>query len=203
MYFIDKLIKNGIDPETIYLSVSSRINLIGIMGEAEPDDTIILYDIAIELEKHENDKEISGRYAVETVGEARVLSLPGFLKDGMEVNNLLDVADSYSGDLLMAVELIVNEDGCLEMDGGTLDSDIAFIEEFKIKPEYQNKGIGSAVMYLLLNSYFNSAGAFVVIPSGERIINAQSAVNMRKILLKQGFYCIDTDNDIWVKNTSL
>lgn len=205
MYFIDKLIKNGIEPEAIYLSVSSRVNIMGIMGESDPCDTIIPYDITIELEKRESDEEIREEYTVETIGEVRVLLLPGFLKSGrdMEANNLLQVADSYSSDLLAAVAPITDKNGYLEIDQGTTGCDIAFIEEFKIKPEYQNKGIGSAVMYMLLNSYFNSAGAFVVIPSGERILNAQSAVNMRKILLKQGFYCADTGNDVWVRNTSL
>ena len=208
MYFMDKLVKSGIEPGDICLSVSSRINFMGLMGEAEPDDTIIFYNIAIKLEKPEgagDADEFDDNYTVETIGEVRVLLLLGFLKDGreMESNNLFHVADSYSGDLLTAVAPILDANGCLEIEGGTIGCDIAFIDEFKINPEYQNKGIGSAVMYLLLCSYFNSAGAFVVIPSGERIMDAQFAVNMRKILLKQDFYCIDKYNDIWVKNTSL
>lgn len=209
MYFMDKLLKNGIEPGDICLSVSSRINFMGLMGEAEPGDTIISYFINIELEKFEDDDvlsdEYSDEYTVVNVGEVRVLLLPGFVKGDaeMESNNLFHVADSYSGVLLTAIAPILDTNGCLEIEGGTIGCDIAFIDEFKINPEYQNKGIGSAVMYLLLCSYFNSAGAFVVIPSGERIMDAQFAVNMRKILLKQGFYCVDKNNDVWVNNPSL
>lgn len=199
MEFINKLIENNIHPEAIELSFSSQINLMGILGKMEPDDTIIPYNIQIKL------KDLEGEGNAKVIGNIRILLLLGYIEDGKDttINNLRDVADSYSGDLLTAVFPITNKDGEIEIHGGTLDLDVAFIDHLEIQEEYRNKGIGSAVMHMLFSSFLNSAGVFVSIPSGERVFNAQSAVNMRQLLLKHGFYCADKENDVWVKNTSL
>jgi GNAT superfamily N-acetyltransferase len=203
---IDKLKSNGIDPDCINVSISSNLNLSGWLNLSEPECAISVYFAEIELYTDENFE------TKETIGKAKCYFLRGYDWPNEGFVDLRDLADSMSGNLLTAIVPVTDDDGVLLDD--YFGSNVLYIDQFYIKPEYRQKGIGSLVFPLLLDILSQDVGAVTIIPAptednGEKRIksdhpNYKLILNdMCKFIMGFGFFCADRQNRVWVKNTQL
>lgn len=205
----EKLKAYGLDPLKIDVSIQTNMNLAGWLGITEPDDFINKYFITIELFTDEgiNEKKV--------IGHSVCYFISGYSWANEEACvDLRDIAEAMSGDLLTAVIPVTDHDGELLDDFLGLGHGILYIEHFYIIPEYRCKGVGKIVLPLIINILGREAGVITAMPcpteddgktridkNDPRFIDILN--NLCKFLMSFGFYRIDKENMVWVKNTSL
>lgn len=199
---INKIKKNNIDPHRLNISVSSNLNIAGWLGQLEPQDNINIYFIDIEkyLDDEYEDKEV--------IGKCICYYINGFDYVQEELIDIRNVADAMSGDLLIAVDPVVDSQGQLSED--YWGSNILYIDHFYIRPEYRGMGIGSISFPLILDTLGGNAGAITVIPcptedNGKDRIE-QTDIRYSRVLNGMiGFYekfgFKKVSDEVWAQNT--
>lgn len=202
---LSRLESNSLDPFRINISIAANVSLAGWLGESDPSDFANQYNVDIELYLDDNfEKKIS-------IGHAFCFYISGYDYANNYETDLREIADSISGDLLTAVTPVLGQDGSLFDD--YFGSNFLYIDEFFIQPDYRDKGIGTFIFPLLLDTLGRGAGAIAIIPTPTeddgktRIIDKDTRYNpvlndMCKFIMRYGFFCADRANRVWVKNTA-
>lgn len=156
------------------------------------------------------DDEMGNQRAVE-IGDFRCYYLDEFNPITNSFNDLREVADSFSGDLITAVKPITNNDGeTLDCYVG-IGSSILYIDRFYIKPEYREKGIGFAIFPLIIDILGRGAGVVTIIVSPtennceDRIksddVRYKSIYKrMTNFLKKYDFVEVNKEERVWAKS---
>jgi hypothetical protein len=87
-----------------------------------------------------------------------------------------------------------------------------YIDEFYLEPEY--KGIGTILFPIIFDILGRDAGVITIIPTpfendgNRRIVSSDSRYEslyhkMCKFIMNFGFFCVDRDNRVWIKDTTL
>ena len=197
-HIASKLRKNGLEADGLWMHGLSSYNLAKHNNECDPDDNIVEHVFKIKwVDVSEPDAKTRDDSAIE-LGHCKCLYLPGSTKGGRELLNLLEVAEAYSGDLLEAISPIVNSEGGLDFKYPPLSNDIVYIEHIEVKPDYWDKGVGSAALYLLSNTIFPGAGI------GVTLLDDDTPEFIKKLLINLDFYRAEKPSEdgleVWVKN---
>lgn len=199
-----KLELNQINPYLLNVSIQCDINL-GLLSD-EVDRSVNIYNVKIELYNNEKwEKKI-------IIGEISAYYISGYDWVTDKFENLMFVADALDGDLLTSIAPVLDSEGQLVDDFFGLS--VLYISDLYIKPNYRGKGIGSLVFPLILKTIGRDVGAITIIPTpteddGKEIIDSNdpryiTILNrMCKFIMNHGFYKIDHENRVWIKNTSM
>ncbi|MHB1652318.1 MAG: GNAT family N-acetyltransferase [Desulfitobacteriaceae bacterium] len=203
---IEKLGENNLDPHMINISISTNLSLSGWLGIAEPGDYVNNYFVKIELYLDETFE------TKKTIGQSICYYFSGFDWANSEFINLVDTADSISGDVLTAINPVLNRQG--EVLDNYMGCNVLYIHEFYLKPEYRDKGIGTMVFPLIVDILGRDAGIVTIIPTptendGKKRINTVDPRynpvynEMSKFIMDFGFFCLERENRVWAKDTTL
>ena len=191
------------------------MRLDGWLGEAEPGDIVSVYSIDINLfTELQNSNALVDEINMDEIkiGQARCYFLSGYDWVQESFVDLRDIADSISGDLLVAVKPVTDETGML-MDC-YIHCNILYISKFFIEPEYRGKGIGRLVFPLIIDILCREVGVITIIPrpsedNGQERIESNdprySSIlkGMTKFIKKYGFCRGESEEEVWIKDTSL
>lgn len=202
---LKKLADNNLDPLMVNISISADVSLSGWLRISEPDDYINKYLIELELYLDENfQTKIK-------IGQAYCYYFSGFDWANEGFIDIVDAADAISGDVLSAIVPVTDKVG--RVLDAYMGCNILYIDEFNIKPEYRNKGIGTLVFPLILDILGKDAGIITIIPAptdseGKRINVMDSRyektyIKMCRFIMDFGFFNIDRENKVWAKDTTL
>lgn len=201
---LNKIMMNDLDPHQINISIQSDLNAGGWLGESELQDSIIIYFVAIErIYDIESDHK-------EVIGNCICYYINGFDYARDSFNDLREIADSMSGDLLTAVAPLVDSNGQLTDD--YIGNNILYIDHFYVKPDYRGKGIGSLCFPMIIDVLGRDASVISIIPSpteddGKVRIRKEDSRYKRifndMIRFYQKFGFMKINEVVWAQNTSL
>lgn len=202
---LKKMKLNNIDPLFLDVSIDSNLSVAGWLGEAEPEDSINIFNVTFSLydEVFEN-KTI--------IGEAKCYYHSGYEWANERIINLVDTADSLGGDFLDAVVPVTGEDGTLSDDYTGVS--ILYIDTFYIKPEYRGRGLGQVLFPLIIDVLGREMGVITIIPTpteddgGKRLEIEDPRyqpmlTRMIKFIKNFGFEEVDKENRVWAKDPTL
>ena len=203
---IEKLEENNLDTSMINISINTDLSLSGWLGVDEPGDYVNKYSVEIELYLDEDFE------TKKTIGQFTCLYFSGFDWANDKFIDLVDTADSISGDVLTAITPVTNNNGQVLDD--YMGCNILYIDEFYLRPEYRDKGIGTMVFPLIIDVLGRDAGVVTIIPTptendGNKRIDTMDPSykptynKMCKFIMKYGFFCIDRENRVWAKDSTL
>jgi GNAT superfamily N-acetyltransferase len=211
----EKLRKNGLNPYG--LSIEHRFSceadsfwerdmvryIVSFNGE-------ITYNFKAYDPESDSNSLVVPEDSTQTAGKFRCILL--CISDASNTGkNPRTLADKYDGDLIEAVEPLVDKTGWLKdkYTSVNMGTDILYIDELFIYPEFRGKGIGAAVLPLIINRLARSAGivSMIVSPtdltSKERIEESDERykkvfVRMVKFLKGQGFETVGRKKNLMI-----
>jgi len=155
---IKKLEKNGIDPINLSIEISYRKNLLGWIGRMEPGDLGTEFYVSIKyMEDYESEYEIE-------IGNARCYQIDSFNRTTGEFEDIIEIADSTSGDVLTAITPLVDNDGMLK--GEYVGESIFYVDRLYIEKEFRNQGLGSVVLKYLIDELCKFTNIITIICIG-------------------------------------
>ncbi len=165
---------------------------------SEPDDYLLKYCITatypVDIDNLENDGKI-------TVAFAHVVLLDS---NGDRDTSLRDACDAYAQETIELYETIFDPDDVLSrppLDSVIVD-DVWYLERLAIEPEYQNQGLGAAIVEWIVKYLCRDRGIVILKPSPLKVNSLKSgridiepiedAPELKKKLIrfyeKQGFF---------------
>jgi len=202
--------KNGIDYSSLYINISTDLDVGGWI-DVDDDRFINNYFVNIKIEEFE-DIDNSEDSKITNIGHAICCYISEYSYFTGNSIDMLDIADAKDGDICLAVSAVTDDEG--QLLGDYFGSGILYIDTFYINPEYRGKGIGRITFPLILDVLGREAGAIVIIPcpteeDGKKRIDIKDPrykplyKSMTSFIKEFGFYEVDNESRVWVKNTQI
>lgn len=154
---IQRLEKSKIDPLMISIEVGFNKNLLGWIGQLEPEDLCTIYNIKVNYTTDiETDTKI-------IIGNAICYQIDTINRLTGEEHYILDIADSISGDVLSAVSPFLDNEGMIKSE--YYGQSILYIDSINIIKDFRNNGIGSFVLKFIAEELLNFSSIVTIIPN--------------------------------------